>query len=119
MKQVSRDLFIIHYNDALATLEHADALTPANEVSAEGKFYVGAGGTMGFAIVDGDIRYLFSTYKGKGAYLIKQAKLKGGYKLDCFDGFLTFFYGLHGFQEVKRESNWVAGGPDVVWMALV
>lgn len=118
MLQVSRDAFLIHYNDALAELKHADALTQPQDVSLEGKFYLGAGGTMGFAIVDGDIRYLFSTYKGKGAYLVKQAKRYGGRTLDCFDGFLTFFYALHGFQEVKREPNWVAGEPDVVWMEL-
>lgn len=119
MKRVHRDDFVIHYNNALAELGAlADYLTPTHELDTQGVFYLGAGGTMGFAIVGGDIRYLFSTYKGKGNHLVKQAKLKGGYKLDCFDGYLVSLYSKHGFTEYKREPNWTAGEPDLVYLAL-
>lgn len=68
---------------------------------------------------DGDIVNVFSLPGARyGIAAVEWAKQNGGVKLDCFDGFLTFFYGQLGFKEYARVANWTPGEPDVVYMRL-
>ena len=65
---------------------------------------------------DGELVHLFSTIKGRGKELVHAAIWDGANHLNCFDGYLVRFYEGFGFTETRREPNWIAGGPDVVWM---
>jgi len=67
---------------------------------------------------DGDIVSVFSLVKGRGKQIMLDAVTNGGYKLDCFDGYLTKFYSSIGFIEYKSEKNWDKNGPDVKFMRL-
>lgn len=82
--------------------------------------YLTADGTAGFAISPaGDLQSVFNTgERGRGEALLRTAVDAGARTLDCFDGFLPMFYSRNGFREIRREANWTAGGPDVVFMAL-
>lgn len=72
---------------------------------------------VGFAISStGELTSVFSTVKGMGDIILTEACKRGACHLDCFDGYLPKFYARHGFQEVRREANWTAGGPDVIFM---
>ena len=89
--------------------------------------------SLGYAIKDGDIVSVFksprSTIKGAMHHIMSHALENGGYKLDCFDGFLPKQYKQYGFVEYDRmqwmdeyaPSNWnyeKFGKPDVVFMSL-
>jgi hypothetical protein len=67
---------------------------------------------------DAELRYVFSTVKGRGDLIVQHAIRHGAVKLDCFDGYLTTLYTRNGFEVYHREPNYVAGGPDVVYMRL-
>lgn len=98
----------------------ADATTPVDEFSlAQGDvYYLSSDLNSGFVVrADGELVGVFSTVKGRGEWLMSEAIAAGATNLDCFDGYLTEFYGSHGFRVVKREPNWDPTGPDVVWMA--
>jgi len=96
------------------------------------KFRVSRGGRSGFALKpDGDIISVFSVPNAKqGAAAIKEAKRLGGWKLDCFDGYLAQqFYPQFRFREVSRlkwddkyaPTGWdfkKHGRPDVLFMEL-
>ena len=67
--------------------------------------------------------------KNVGDYLIEAAKRKGGSTLDHYDGYLSNFYGNHGFKEYNRlkwnkefaPTTWdyeTYGKPDVVLRAI-
>jgi hypothetical protein len=107
---------------ATAQREHhrvADATTPVDEFSlAQGDvYYLSSDLQSGFVVrADGELVGVFSTVKGRGEWLLSEAIAAGATNLDCFDGYLTDFYGAHGFRVVKRERNWDPTGPDVVWM---
>lgn len=76
--------------------------------------------SAGFAIrSDGELVYVFSTVKGKGAELVARAVELGATYLDCFDGYLPSLYARHGFVEIRREDNWTPGAPAVVYMRRV
>lgn len=96
------------------------ATTPWNELHNEdGTSYYLAGcpSYMGFALSpSGELTSVFSAIKGKGDHILSNAVRCGACHLDCFDGYLPTFYARHGFKEVKREANWTAGEPDVVFM---
>jgi hypothetical protein len=70
----------------------------------------------GYALKDGELVSVFAVTKGAGDDIVRSAISNGATSLDCFDGYLPKFYARHGFKEVKREPNWTAGGPDVVYM---
>lgn len=73
----------------------------------------------GFAIrPDGELVFVFSTVRGRGANIVSTAVKRGADRLDCFEGYLTELYARHGFVEYDRDDNWTPGGPDVVWMAI-
>lgn len=74
----------------------------------------------GYAIKpDGELVSVFSSAKGRGDQITKEAVEQGASKLDAFDvnQKLPELYGKHGFKEFKREPNWTPGGPDVTYMA--
>jgi hypothetical protein len=102
-----------------AKYQYALSHCTANEIIESGKkVYLSPDHLNGFIIdSEGDIQNLFSLNHA-GKIVIKEAVRNGGKKLDCFDGFLPLFYKQFGFCEVKRESNWNVGEPDVVYMAL-
>lgn len=73
----------------------------------------------GFAVKpDGELTAVFSAVKGRGMVLVREAIRRGAFHLNAFDGYLTGLYGRCGFVESKREPNWTAGQPDVVFMEL-
>ncbi len=61
---------------------------------------------------------VFSLVKGRGDDIVQHAVRVGADHLDCFDGYLTRLYARNGFVETRREPNWTAGEPDVVFMRL-
>lgn len=98
-----------------------DATSPfSHDGHDETFYYLTADGRSGFCVRhDGELVFVFSTVRGRGEYLVRAAIDRGADHLDCFDGYLTQFYGRLGFVETRREPNWTPGGPDVVWMAFV
>lgn len=70
----------------------------------------------GYALNNGELVSVFSAIKGAGDDIVRSAISNGATHLDCFDGYLLKLYARHGFEEVRREANWTAGGPDVVFM---
>lgn len=77
---------------------------------------------------DGDIVNVYnnSGIKGLGSLAIMDAVIKGGTKLDAYDGHLIQLYGSLGFKETERFSwdpqykpeGWTGGTPDVVYMEV-
>jgi hypothetical protein len=108
---------------AVAQASHqrvADATTPVGEFATHtGDIYLLSSDLQsGFVVrANGELVGVFSTVKGRGEWLLSEAIAAGATNLDCFDGYLTDFYGAHGFRVVRREPNWDPTGPDVVWMA--
>lgn len=89
---------------------------PAEELD-KFRTFLSPGGKSGFAIKpDGDLINVFSSEKGRGGQLMRDAVEAGPKKLDAFDGYLPKLYKKYGFNELKREANWTPGGPDVVYM---
>lgn len=74
----------------------------------------------GYAIKpSGDLVSVFNTDgKGNGVYAVIDAIENGAKKLDSYDGKLVDYYSQFGFEEYKREPNWTAGQPDVVYQKL-
>lgn len=66
----------------------------------------------------GELVNVFSVIKGRGNELLTFAKMVGANHLDCFDGYLVMFYTSHGFVTYKVESNYILGGPSVIYMRL-
>jgi len=83
-----------------------------------GQAYMSHDRSSGFVVRDGELVGVFSTRKGAGDVIMRDALAAGAVRLDCFDGYLPAFYARHGFRETSREPNWTPGGPDVVYMAL-
>ena len=82
------------------------------------RFYLSKDHSSGFGIINHELVNLFSLVKGKGKRALHAAIAKGADHLNCFDTWLVSFYSKHGFVEVKREANWTAGQPDVIYMQL-
>ena len=80
----------------------------------------------GFALVregreDTELCSVFSTVKGRGGSIMTAATgladaMGIALTLNCYDGYLTYFYAGYGFVETSRVPNWVEGEPDVVYM---
>ena len=112
------------FKAALASAQRENTIidastTPAYELPshAEATFYLTTDDASGFAVTnDGELVGLFSTEPKRGDYLMGWAVARGARRLDCFDGYLTGFYGRHGWREVKRVPNWTPDSPDVVYM---
>lgn len=84
--------------------------------------YLAENKLSGFAVTkDKEIANVFNVDK-KALFvlpkMIKQAIAAGGNWMNMFDGPLVNFYKKYGFVEYKRDKNWTAGGPDVVYMKL-
>lgn len=98
----------------------ANATSPEVIVASRpGQFYLSIDGRSGFAVTDaGELCGVFSTVKGRGDTLVRDAVFFGATHLDCFDGYLPTLYARNGFRETHRAANWTAGQPDVVYMRL-
>lgn len=95
-----------------------DYRDPAS-LPADAQWYLSDDGASGFIVrADGEIVGLFSTARGRGDTLVSEAIAYGGTHLDCFEGYLSALYARHGFKVYRREANWTAGAPDVVFMQL-
>lgn len=104
---------------AMATDARIDDMLSHGVDYSSHECYATADGSAGFAVsADGDLQSVFNYGQGgRGAALVTAAIGAGARTLDCFDGFLPAFYARHGFRVVRREANWTAGGPDVVYMS--
>lgn len=121
-EQVPHDIFQHAIADArYASATIRDATSPSDEYPRFGAtYYLTRDRLSGYGITSsGHLIGLFSLVRGRGASLMAAALADGARTLDCFDGFLTDFYGQHGFVESHRATNWEgADEPDVVWMKL-
>jgi hypothetical protein len=77
-----------------------------------------SGDVGGFCVLHGELIGLWCDVPGKGGELIRYATSLGATRLNCFAGPLAELYSQFGFEEVRREPNWVHGEPDVVYMEL-
>lgn len=76
-------------------------------------------GKAGFAVSpDQELTNVFSLAKGYGQFLMAFATREYDLlHLNCLAGnHLEKFYGAHGFEVARREPNWTAGEPEVVFM---
>lgn len=111
--------------------KHPGYLSPLEPSDLEhSEIYLGANGTVGVAVTNGDIGNVFNNGgpRGAGAVAVATAIDHGGRTLDAFDGFLPRFYGQLGFRETGRMKfdpaqappSWNSAEddhPDVVFMA--
>jgi hypothetical protein len=107
--------FITHYT--LSELKHS-------------RLYLTRDKRTGFGILNGELTNLFNIGKrGRGKLAVLYAIRYGAYKLNCFDGYLTKYYGKLGFKVVNRikwddryaPERWdyvLYGKPNVVEMEL-
>jgi len=72
--------------------------------------------TGGFGVLNGELIGLFAWPGTWGVWLLHRAMGEGATRLNCFDGFLPEYYAKYGWREVRREPNYEAGGPDVIYM---
>ena len=70
----------------------------------------------GFGVLNGELIGLFAWPGTWGVWLLLRAMGEGATRLNCFDGFLPEYYAKYGWREVRREPNYKAGGPDVIYM---
>lgn len=103
---------------ARATSFQVAAATSPAETAEGGEFHLSIDGLSGYRVSAGELTHVFSTVRGRGADLVEDAIASGAKYLDCFDGYLPQLYSRFGFKETKREQNWVASEPDVVYMAI-
>jgi len=77
-----------------------------------------AQGDSGFAISpDHELVNVFSVVKGNGREAVALAtSLRPFLHLNCYEGPLEVLYAQHGFVTQRREANWTAGKPDIVFM---
>lgn len=81
-------------------------------------YWASPAGMSGYAVRnDGELVYVFSLERGRGAELVASAIHNGASHLDCFDGYLVTLYSHAGFAKVTSLPNWTDGEPDVVYMA--
>ena len=99
------------------SLQVADATSPADTADG-GSFFLSEDGQSGFRVNEGELTHVFSLPRGRGSDLVPAAVLAGAKYLDCFDGYLPQLYSRFGFKETKRDANWTAGAPDIVYMAI-
>jgi len=122
---VSKTVFLAVFAEARKSSEKiSNATSPVYDVAEattdEDGFYLDFNGRYGFIVKrDGELIALFSMVRRSGDELVRQAVERGADRLDCFDGYLTGFYGRNGFMEVNRVANWTPGQPDVVFMQRV
>ncbi|MFN3827621.1 MAG: hypothetical protein ACK4NR_08365 [Micavibrio sp.] len=73
----------------------------------------------GFAVTpDHELISVFSCVNGDGRKMMNFIKSKYDHlHLNCFNTtFLRSFYEKHGFKIIRKEANWQAGGPDILFM---
>lgn len=103
---------------ATSPLHQENVSPPMPWAGSSVRYYLAEDGSAGFAVAhDGELRHVWSTKRGQGDAIVAAAVDAGADNLDCFEGHLSSLYARHGFRIVKREANWDAGGPDVVYMA--
>ena len=101
-----------------AKKKYVTQYTPEQMREQELKPFLASDKKSGFAISStGELVSVFSL-NDNGLKLVQAAIGQGAIRLDCFDGYLPGFYSKSGFREYKREANWTAGGPDIVYMRL-
>lgn len=118
MNQVDHRIFHSIIKTALESNSRINDMLTLYKLSEYEQFKCFLSGDLksGYALNNGELISVFSLVKGRGISIVKHAITQGGYKLDCFDGYLVKLYYKCGFNEVKRELNWVKGEPDVVYM---
>lgn len=60
---------------------------------------------------------LISAPQVRGGLAVVSGIENGATHLNCYEP-LSAYYRRFGFDEVRREANWTAGGDDVVFMEL-
>ena len=116
-----RDATPAEFKAAIGKSKHPDSLSEYSESAlAKMRLRLVDGHDAGYAIKNGDeLVNLFNAdanAKGAGPWLVVDAIEQGARRGDHFDGYLTGFYRNLGFTETRREPNWTAGGPDVIYM---
>jgi len=117
--KITFDSFIHGLTNAQEARERIKgATTPAHEIKDEGQAcYISKDILSGFMVSEtGELTSLYSLKAGRGDDMVYQAMKRGACHLDCFDGYLVEFYKRNGFVVTGRHPNWIAGGPDVVYM---
>lgn len=55
---------------------------------------------------------------GRGTAAVSRAVTEGARRLNCFDGWLTVWYGRQGWKIDHYEDNWTPGEPAVAYMEI-
>lgn len=84
-----------------------------------------ADGSAGYALSlaknlknERELANVFSTITGTGVYAVGDAVARERLLwLSCCSSLINY-YGQFGFSVTQRQSNWIAGKPDVLYMAL-
>ena len=120
LQEVDAETFGLYFLDARESsskVADATSVFDADLESVDTRYFYDTAVRAGFAVrKDGELVFVHSLTRGLGDALVDCARNRGANRLDCFDGYLVDLYGRHGFVEVDRQPNYVAGGPDVVWM---
>lgn len=98
---------------------HAENVDPVGDLAAYpgARFYLSEDQNSGFGVTsDGELKWVWSTVRGRGDTIVEHGLLAGATHLNCFEGHLSDLYGRHGFIVTERLENWTPGGPDVVTM---
>lgn len=73
----------------------------------------------GYCVLRGELLALHNQHRHRGQWMLQHAIDDGAKCLSCFDNKpLVDLYTSRGFVIRKREPNWEAGGPDVLYMEL-
>lgn len=120
LNRVRANLFGLAFEAARTDRDEvARATSDFDATDVDTRFWLAADGRSGFAVtLEGELRFVFSTVRGRGNDIVRAAVDRGARHLDCFDGYLANLYARHGFYTTRRAPNWTIGGPDVVWMRL-
>lgn len=118
-RAVTRKRFIAVMAENIAQRpDIADSCSAPDSLPRDASYFLSQDGRSGFGVKDdGDLIAVHSVTRGQGAAIVWAAIRQGATTLDCFDGYLPGFYARFGFRETRREANWTAGEPDVVFMA--
>ncbi len=118
IESVDADTFSAAVDRAMLVSDLVDTMLSHGVDYSQHRCFLSADGLSGYAVTfEGDLQSVFSLVKGRGHLLIESANSNGAITLDCFDGYLPWFYAQHGWVEDRREANWAGPTqPDVVYM---
>lgn len=80
--------------------------------------WIGANGQAGYAVTpEHELINVFCRVSKQGSQIVQHARAHyDELHLNCYAGFLEYFYAAHGFVETGRLPNWEEGKSDVVLM---